>query len=190
MTRTMIYLLLVTCLGVAGCATPNNQGRQNELLSTLVGAAIGGYGGSRIGSGDGQLATTAAGTFIGAVIGNNIGRGLDERDRLRAAQVQPTRVVYGQPQYRQPIYRAPNSVQSACSDNFYGSTTKIWRSPNYPRLGRLYDSSRRHGGNRTGAILGVLAESFSPRTTRRSRESTRCSSESYGWVSQPGREKY
>ena len=63
-------------------------GEQNmkEFLGTLGGAALGGYLGSKVGSGTGQLAATAGGALLGALVGGNIGHSLDEVDKMKAAQ--------------------------------------------------------------------------------------------------------
>ncbi|MFA6279227.1 MAG: glycine zipper 2TM domain-containing protein [Bdellovibrionales bacterium] len=49
----------------------------DTLLSTGVGAALGGFVGSQIGKGDGQLAATGAGVFLGGMMGNSIGHSMD-----------------------------------------------------------------------------------------------------------------
>ena len=57
-------------------------GRCNrQTLGTLLGAAGGGYLGSRIGKGDGRLAAVGGGVFLGAIIGGSIGRSMDEVDQ-------------------------------------------------------------------------------------------------------------
>ncbi|MFQ6017819.1 MAG: glycine zipper 2TM domain-containing protein, partial [Kiloniellaceae bacterium] len=52
----------------------------NRLIGTLLGAAAGGFAGSKIGKGDGQLAAVAAGTVLGAFLGHEIGASLGEAD--------------------------------------------------------------------------------------------------------------
>ena len=52
----------------------------NQLLGTLLGAAAGGFLGSKVGKGSGQLAAVAAGTLLGAFIGRDIGASLDRAD--------------------------------------------------------------------------------------------------------------
>jgi surface antigen len=52
-----------------------------DVLVGLLGAAGGGYLGSKVGKGDGQLAATAAGTVIGYIIGSSLGRYMDEVDQ-------------------------------------------------------------------------------------------------------------
>lgn len=79
----MVGLLLA--LLVAGCANSRGPGI-SQTLGGLGGAALGGFLGSRLGSGTGQLALTAAGALIGGLLGSEAGRSLDEVDRRRARQ--------------------------------------------------------------------------------------------------------
>jgi len=74
-------LILVFALGA--CQDFNNKGGK-ELLGTLGGAALGGYLGSKVGDGTGQLAATAGGALLGGLMGGNIGRSLDEVDKMKA----------------------------------------------------------------------------------------------------------
>ncbi len=66
-------------IGLAGC-----QEVRNEQVGQVVGGAIGGLIGSQVGKGSGQLAATAAGAIAGVLIGGNIGRSMDELDRMKA----------------------------------------------------------------------------------------------------------
>ena len=78
-------MALAAVLVLAAC----EEGRQNETLGLLGGAAAGGLLGSQFGSGSGRLIMTGAGVLASSLIGRNIGQRLDERDRLqqeRAAQ--------------------------------------------------------------------------------------------------------
>ena len=52
-----------------------------DVLVGLLGAAGGGFLGSKVGKGDGQLAATAAGTVIGYIVGSSLGRYMDEGDQ-------------------------------------------------------------------------------------------------------------
>lgn len=74
-------VILVFTLGA--CQGLNDKGGK-ELLGALGGAALGGYLGSKVGSGTGQLAATAGGALLGALVGGNIGRSLDDVDRMKA----------------------------------------------------------------------------------------------------------
>jgi surface antigen len=70
-------------LGSLGACRNTGYGPK-ETVGTLGGAALGGFLGSQIGDGEGQLAATAAGVVLGGLLGNYVGRGLDERDQLEA----------------------------------------------------------------------------------------------------------
>ncbi len=82
MKTTRVALIVV--LGFALAACTNTQGREKEMAGGLVGAGVGALAGSQIGDGRGQLAAVAIGTLLGAWAGSEIGRQLDERDRLLA----------------------------------------------------------------------------------------------------------
>lgn len=59
-----------------------DSGRCNrELLGSLLGAAAGGFAGSQIGDGRGQLAAVAGGTVLGYLLGGTIGRSMDSMDQ-------------------------------------------------------------------------------------------------------------
>lgn len=55
-----------------------------QTIGGLGGAALGGLLGAQFGSGSGKLAATGAGVLIGALIGSEIGRSMDEVDRIKA----------------------------------------------------------------------------------------------------------
>ena len=59
-----------------------NLGRCNrDVLGGVLGAAAGGFLGSKVGDGRGQLAAVAGGTLLGLLIGGSIGRMMDEVDQ-------------------------------------------------------------------------------------------------------------
>lgn len=66
----------------AGCAQDDYGPRQT--VGGLAGAALGGLLGAQFGSGRGQLAATGVGVLIGALAGSEIGRTMDEVDRMKA----------------------------------------------------------------------------------------------------------
>lgn len=72
MTQTLRNLLLLVVLGLS-LAVPAFAD-DGQVVSTLLGAGLGGWAGSAIGHGDGRLAVTGAGVLIGGVIGNELGR--------------------------------------------------------------------------------------------------------------------
>ena len=57
---------------------------QRETVGGLTGAALGGLLGAQFGSGSGQLVATGAGVLVGGLIGSEIGRSMDDVDRMRA----------------------------------------------------------------------------------------------------------
>lgn len=70
--------------GDVAYVAPFNIGLGNcnrELLGGLLGAAAGGFAGSKIGDGRGQLAAVAGGTLLGFLVGGSIGRSMDEVDQ-------------------------------------------------------------------------------------------------------------
>jgi surface antigen len=75
--------IAILAASMAAACTP---GRQREQLGGLIGAGLGALAGSQIGSGRGTLAAVAIGTLAGAWAGSEVGRRLDERDRLLASQ--------------------------------------------------------------------------------------------------------
>ncbi len=80
-TKTLIVLL--TAASLTACAgAPGSK----ENGGTLVGAALGGLMGSKIGHGRGQLAAVALGALGGAFLGREVGRSLDRADRLYAGR--------------------------------------------------------------------------------------------------------
>ncbi len=57
-------------------------GRCNrELVGSLLGAAAGGFLGSKVGDGNGQLAAVAGGALLGFLVGGGVGRTMDEVDQ-------------------------------------------------------------------------------------------------------------
>lgn len=77
-----IGMLLVTVVGLGGCAT--NQG-QNEQAGMVIGGILGGVLGSNVGGGHGRTAAIIAGTMAGAAIGGAVGNSMDQVDRLKTA---------------------------------------------------------------------------------------------------------
>ena len=65
----------------AGCAQDYGP---RQTVGGLAGAALGGLLGAQFGSGSGRLAATGVGVLIGALAGSEIGRTMDEVDRMRA----------------------------------------------------------------------------------------------------------
>jgi surface antigen len=80
--KALLAAMVIAAL-TAACAQ-NGQYGTKQTIGALGGAALGGWAGSSIGGGKGQLAATAAGALIGALVGSEIGRSMDEVDRMKA----------------------------------------------------------------------------------------------------------
>lgn len=83
MSKIVPISILILAMAMATACAP---GREREQLGGLIGAGLGAAAGSQIGSGRGTLAAVAVGTLAGAWAGSEIGRRLDERDRLLATR--------------------------------------------------------------------------------------------------------
>ena len=86
----MLAIAVLIAFTTAACQ--NGQYGTKQTIGALGGAAAGGLLGAQVGGGKGQLAATAAGALLGALIGSEIGRSMDEVDRMQAEQ------AYGQAQ--------------------------------------------------------------------------------------------
>ncbi len=82
MSRKWIVTAAMIVMMTAGCAESGYGPKQT--VGGLTGAALGGLLGAQFGSGAGQLAATGAGVLIGGLIGSEIGRSMDDVDRMRA----------------------------------------------------------------------------------------------------------
>jgi len=85
--RPVIISTLAASLALGGCAT--NSG-PNEQTGMVIGGALGGILGSQVGKGSGRTAAIIIGTLAGAAIGGNVGRSMDDTDRLKTAQALET----------------------------------------------------------------------------------------------------
>src|SRR3990172_12362811 len=83
--KSFIAGLLAVLALTAGCATDSYRGSR-EVTGGMAGAALGGFLGSQMGHGRGNMAATAAGVFLGGLLGSEVGRSMDEVDRMRAGQ--------------------------------------------------------------------------------------------------------
>ncbi len=84
MMKSTLSCLALASLLLAGCE--NSSVGQKQALGGLSGAALGGLLGAQFGAGTGKLAATGAGVLIGGLVGSEIGRSMDETDRIRANQ--------------------------------------------------------------------------------------------------------
>ncbi|WP_259783088.1 RT0821/Lpp0805 family surface protein [Aestuariispira ectoiniformans] len=68
---------------LAGCTSDYGP---KQTVGGLSGAVLGGLLGAQFGSGSGQLAMTGIGVLVGSLMGSNIGKSMDELDRIKADQ--------------------------------------------------------------------------------------------------------
>ncbi len=80
-TKTVVVLL--TAASLSACSGAHGS---KETGGTIVGAALGGLVGSKVGRGRGQLAAVAVGALMGAFLGREVGQSLDRTDRLPAGR--------------------------------------------------------------------------------------------------------
>jgi len=82
MPISKILSSVLTIFLLAACT----EGQEKQSIGTLVGAGLGALVGSQVGSGKGQLVGVAVGAIAGGWIGSEVGKGLDEADKLKAQQ--------------------------------------------------------------------------------------------------------
>lgn len=79
--RTFLAIAVALAVSVSGgCAL--NQ----EQTGSVIGGAAGAAAGSAVGKGSGRTVAIILGALIGSAAGANIGRHMDEQDRIRTAQ--------------------------------------------------------------------------------------------------------
>jgi surface antigen len=108
MKKTIITMALAVALIAPAGAKADGE---YTLFGTLGGAALGGFLGSKIGSGKGQLAATGAGVLLGGFIGHQIGKSLDSRDRSAMAYTQ-RQALETAPSNQPVAWRNPDSGNS------------------------------------------------------------------------------
>ena len=106
MFRKSFLAALALVFLLPACQQAPNMGNK-QTFGTLGGAALGGFLGSKVGKGEGQLAATAAGVVLGGWLGNEIGTTLDQADRnaMRGA----TSRAYNAPIGQQITWNNPRS---------------------------------------------------------------------------------
>lgn len=94
MKKIFTALVVILCsLSLMGCSNMNKQD-----VGMLTGGVAGGLLGSTVGSGNGKILAIAAGTLAGAYIGGQVGKSMDETDRLKMNRALENNAV-GQPAY-------------------------------------------------------------------------------------------
>lgn len=90
-----LILCFVASFSMIGCS---NMSKQD--VGTLSGAVAGGLLGSTIGGGSGKLVAVGLGTMAGAFLGGEIGKSMDDVDRMKMQRALESNAV-GQPAYWQ-----------------------------------------------------------------------------------------
>ena len=103
LSRYLIPAVLAAAL--VGCSNSGNG--EKEFGGTLVGAGLGGLAGSQIGGGTGKLVAAGAGVLLGGLLGNQVGKSLDNADRVQMQQAQQT--AYAAPVGQQITWNNPQS---------------------------------------------------------------------------------
>jgi surface antigen len=116
--RTLAVLLVAGLL--AGCADAQNNPKRT--VGTLAGAGLGALLGSQIGGGKGQLAAVAIGALAGGYMGSEIGRSLDENDRLHAQRAT-----------QQALETAPSGTAVAWTNPDSGHSGQVVPQPAFQR---------------------------------------------------------
>ena len=167
MKKTTHYIAILIGLTLLAMPAKVHAG-DTSLWGTTFGAALGGYVGSTIGKGRGNLAATAFGTLVGAGFGNSIGRSFDRRTYYAPA---PQHVYYA-PVYRpyRPNYVAPISVPHHNQNKNYHSRTTNSPAPHAMHVEKgymgQYPHNQRHKGRhcreftQTIRLNGQLHESY------------------------------
>jgi surface antigen len=79
-----VLVVVAAALGLGACEGSNIGTKQ--AVGTVSGAVLGGFLGSQIGGGSGQLWATGAGAVLGALAGSEIGKSLDRADKAYMGQ--------------------------------------------------------------------------------------------------------
>ncbi|MDA0998496.1 MAG: hypothetical protein O2944_09855, partial [Proteobacteria bacterium] len=132
----------VLSLGLlSGCVTDQNGGGlgNKEMIGSVLGAGLGGWGGSKIGGGKGQLAAVAAGALLGGVMGNSIGGSLDKADKSYAVRAQ-------QNAYNAPIGQTISWSNPDSGNKGYVTPTREGRDNQTGAYCREYQTEIQVGG--------------------------------------------
>lgn len=94
--KQMISALIILFFSASLISCTSNT--RNADVGTVSGAVAGGLLGSLVGQGNGRVLAIGAGALAGAYLGNQIGKSMDEQDRMRMTTALNNNDV-GQPAY-------------------------------------------------------------------------------------------
>ena len=101
------FMIGILCLALTSCA----EGREGETIGTVAGGALGALLGSQIGGGKGQLAAIAIGAIAGAWGGSELGKKMDEEDKVYAQRTAQDAMEYNKAD-QTSTWRNPDSGNS------------------------------------------------------------------------------
>ncbi len=87
---TKPLLIVVLCVALTACA----EGREGQTIGTVAGGALGAVLGSQFGGGKGKIAAVAIGAIAGAWGGSELGKKLDEDDKVYAQRTAQDAMEY------------------------------------------------------------------------------------------------
>lgn len=89
MLKQLAAAVIACTVGITGCTTTQGQ---NEQAGMLIGGVLGGLLGAQVDEDDKDLRTAAiiVGTMAGAYVGGNVGRSMDDVDRMKTNQTLET----------------------------------------------------------------------------------------------------
>lgn len=79
-SRSAVASIVAALIALAGCQSTAGP---NEQQGVIIGGLLGGLLGKQIGRGHGQTAAIIVGSVVGSQIAGNIGRSMDDNDRLK-----------------------------------------------------------------------------------------------------------
>ena len=104
-------ILVITTILTACAENPNNQ---KQTIGSILGAGLGALVGSQVGDGKGKLVAVAIGALGGAFAGSQLGKALDDIDRLKA-----------------------NETQQSALENNRDGVSSTWKNPNTGNSGKV-----------------------------------------------------
>lgn len=84
MNLTKTSIIIASLLFITSCSTDGKTGMNKQSGGTLLGGLAGGLLGMQFGKGGGQILAASAGALIGAYAGTQIGKSMDNQDKLMA----------------------------------------------------------------------------------------------------------
>ena len=123
-TMLMLPLLVASSHVLAQTSGCNNQGAlgsSQQVVGTLLGAAVGGLLGSQIGGGTGNKIAIGAGVLAGGLLGNNVGSSMSCADQMKHGQT-AQQAFETQPAGTTRLSSSPRTLNSRRTSSFITST--------------------------------------------------------------------